>query len=155
MRTNFYKSTSTSSRAYSCYKLLSWLFCKLTACESTSLWMATVLIPRRLHELITRQAISPRLAINILLNCWNKIKCYSIFICSQYFAKLRVKRWGRRRRSCTPLQWSQTLKTNGEKCNLQILLHQTCHSSTSGRHREPSLWFSNLRQANRKNIRRS
>src|SRR6476469_9033552 len=36
--------------------------------RSTSLWTATVLIPISLHVQITRQAISPRLAINIFLN---------------------------------------------------------------------------------------
>jgi len=41
----------------------------LTAFESTSLWIATVLIPKRLHVSITRHAISPRFATKIFLNC--------------------------------------------------------------------------------------
>jgi len=35
---------------------------------STSEWIATVLIPNSLQALITRTAISPRLAIKIFLN---------------------------------------------------------------------------------------
>jgi len=41
----------------------------LTAFESTSLCIATVLIPNRLQVSITRHAISPRLATRIFLNC--------------------------------------------------------------------------------------
>ncbi len=48
----------------------SWTVGIHTALESTSLWTATLLIPCRRQELITRQAISPRLAIRTLSNCW-------------------------------------------------------------------------------------
>ena len=67
---------------------------RLTAKESTSLWMATVLIPSRLHVLITRHAISPRLAINILSNVWKKEK-KSYLVLKYYILSWKIIKTGR------------------------------------------------------------